>query len=75
MYDGAHGNVPAYADTLTSLPLTCPSSQCLDRWVQKDAGERACLIWEGNEPHQQRTMSYAQVLRETCRLVGDMLVC
>ena len=43
---------------------------CLDRHVANGLGDTPCLLWEGNEPGTDRTLTYAQVLQEVCRLVG-----
>ncbi|MFO0634537.1 MAG: acetate--CoA ligase [Nannocystaceae bacterium] len=39
---------------------------CLDRHVAAGAGDRTALLWEG-EPGETRRLSYAELLRETCR--------
>ncbi|GAX72977.1 hypothetical protein CEUSTIGMA_g430.t1 [Chlamydomonas eustigma] len=46
---------------------------CLDRWVAAGRGSQPCFLWEGNEPHQQRTMTYSDVLAEVCRLSNWLL--
>lgn len=45
----------------------------LDRHVKLGSGERACFLWEGNEPGVELEMTYRQVLEETCRLVSPPL--
>mmetsp|Transcript_3580 Transcript_3580/g.10404 ORF Transcript_3580/g.10404 Transcript_3580/m.10404 type:complete len:633 (-) Transcript_3580:1161-3059(-) len=45
---------------------------CLDRWVEAGRGNQACFLWEGNGApvFRARTMSYREVLDETCRLAN-----
>lgn len=45
------------------------SFNCLDRWVASGCGDAPCFLWEGNDIGQERTMTYADVLTEVCRLV------
>lgn len=40
------------------------------RWIEAGAGNRVCFISEGNDPGHERSMTYHQVLAQTCRLVG-----
>jgi acetyl-CoA synthetase len=42
------------------------SYNCLDRHLDK-LGEKTAIIWEGDDPSQSRTISYAQLHREACR--------
>jgi acetyl-CoA synthetase len=44
----------------------------LDRWVEAGRGNQACFLWEGNGApvFRARTMSYREVLDETCRLAN-----
>uniref|UniRef100_A0A7S0RB14 Acetyl-coenzyme A synthetase n=1 Tax=Chlamydomonas leiostraca TaxID=1034604 RepID=A0A7S0RB14_9CHLO len=46
------------------------SFNCLDRWVASGRGSAPCFLWEGNEPGQQRSMTYEQVMSETCRVAN-----
>ena len=43
------------------------SENCLDRHVKAGRGDRAALIWEGDDPKQSTTFTYAQLLEEVCR--------
>ncbi len=43
------------------------SYNCLDRHVEAGAGEQAALIWQGNDPTQVRTLTYAELLEQVCR--------
>jgi acyl-coenzyme A synthetase/AMP-(fatty) acid ligase len=42
--------------------------------VEAGRGNQACFLWEGNGApvFRARTMSYREVLDETCRLVRSM---
>ncbi|PWG63551.1 acetate--CoA ligase [Sediminicurvatus halobius] len=42
------------------------SYNCLDRHLEQN-GERAALIWEGDEPDQSKTISYRELHAEVCR--------
>src|SRR5689334_15006843 len=44
---------------------------CLDRHVTAGAGEKRALVWEG-EPGDVRTLTYAELLRETNRLANAL---
>ena len=37
---------------------------CLDRHVEAGHGDATALIWEGNHPDEDRTLSYAELLKE-----------
>lgn len=50
--------------------MTNISVNCLDRWVEAGRGNTPCFLYEGNEPGPTRTMTYAEVLAETCRVVS-----
>ena len=50
------------------------SFNCLDRHIEQGRGDAPCLLWEGNDPGQERTLSYAQTLAEVCSLVRFMLL-
>jgi acetyl-CoA synthetase len=47
------------------------SSNCLDRHVAAGQGEQVAFFWEG-EPGDTRTLTYADLLRETCRLANAL---
>ncbi len=57
-----------HADCIENI---CSCYNCLDRWVEAGRGNQACFLWEGNGApvFRARTMSYREVLDETCRLV------
>src|ERR671917_233912 len=37
---------------------------CLDYHVEQGKGDKTALIWEGDEPGQQRTYTYSELLAE-----------
>ncbi|KAL4449020.1 hypothetical protein ABPG77_007737 [Micractinium sp. CCAP 211/92] len=41
---------------------------CLDLHVQAGNGDRTCFIWEGNDPGQERTVTYKEMLDMTCQI-------
>ena len=40
------------------------SHNCLDRHVDAGKGNRPAIIWEGNDPTEDKTYTYSQLLRE-----------
>ena len=45
------------------------SVNCLDRHLGTPVANKAALLWEG-EPGDERTLTYAQLYRETCRFAN-----
>jgi len=43
------------------------SENCLDRHVKDGKGDRPALIWEGDDPADSRTITYAELLEMVCR--------
>ncbi|MBN2498338.1 MAG: acetate--CoA ligase [Deltaproteobacteria bacterium] len=43
---------------------------CLDRHVEAGKGKRTALIWEGNEPGEERRFSYAELLEQVCKFAN-----
>ncbi|GLI67071.1 hypothetical protein VaNZ11_011266 [Volvox africanus] len=41
---------------------------CLDRWVAAGRGDDPCVLWEGNDENERRTVTYRQMLEDVCRL-------
>ncbi|KAL4422637.1 hypothetical protein ABPG75_008834 [Micractinium tetrahymenae] len=41
---------------------------CLDLAVQAGNGDRICYIWEGNDPGQERNVTYKQMLDMVCQI-------
>jgi len=50
------------------------SSNCLDRHVAAGHGARTAIIWEGDDPREQRRISYAELLQEVCRAANALKV-
>jgi acetyl-CoA synthetase len=48
------------------------SVNCLDRHVAAGRGERVAYHWEGETPGEARTVTYADLLREVCRLANGL---
>lgn len=47
------------------------SYQCIDRHLPKRAQQPA-ILWEGDEPNQQRTLTYQNLHDEVCRMANVM---
>jgi acetyl-CoA synthetase len=47
------------------------SYNCLDRHVEAGGGEKVAYHWEG-EPGEERAITYAELLREVCRLANGL---
>jgi acetyl-CoA synthetase len=47
------------------------SESCLDRHL-KLHGDRPAIIWEGDDPGQQKTVTYRQLHEQVCRLANAM---
>jgi acetyl-CoA synthetase len=47
------------------------SVNCLDRHVRAGKGAKRALVWEG-EPGDRRTLTYAELLAETCRCANAL---
>ncbi len=47
------------------------SYNCLDRHVEAGGGDKVAYHWEG-EPGEQRTITYAELLEEVCRLANGL---
>ena len=48
------------------------ASSCLDKHVANNKGDKAAIVWEGDEPGTTRTLTYKEVLAETCRIANAM---
>src|SRR5262245_6443732 len=46
------------------------SANCLDRHVAEGRGDRTAILWEGDDPHESRTLSYRELLAEVCRFAN-----
>jgi acetyl-CoA synthetase len=48
------------------------SYNCLDRHVEAGHGGQTALIWEGNDPKEDRKITYSQLLEEVCRFANAL---
>lgn len=48
------------------------SVNCLDRHLEKN-GDKIAYTWEGDEPGENRSVTYRQMYEETCRLANFLL--
>lgn len=46
------------------------SYNCLDRHVKGDKGDKIALIWEPDEPGQNKTYTYKELLDEVCKFAN-----
>jgi acetyl-CoA synthetase len=46
------------------------SYNCLDRHVEAGAGEQLAILWQGNDPTHQRTLTYSALLEQVCRFAN-----
>ena len=45
---------------------------CLDRHIQAGLGERIAAIWEGNEPGENRKITYRELRTDVCRFANAL---
>src|SRR5213080_3287874 len=48
------------------------SVTCLDRHIQGPRRDKPALVWEGDSPSESRSLSYADVYRETCKFANAL---
>jgi acetyl-CoA synthetase len=48
------------------------SVNCLDRHLTGPRKNKAALVWEGDSPEESRTLTYADVHRETCKFANAL---
>jgi acetyl-CoA synthetase len=48
------------------------SFNCLDRHVQSDP-DKTAIIWEGNQPSENRRLTYKELLEQVCKLANVLL--
>jgi acetyl-CoA synthetase len=48
------------------------SHNCLDRHLNSPRRDQVALIWEGDDPRHSKTLTYAQLHREVCRLANAL---
>ncbi len=61
-FDEADFGIEWFADGALNV-----SANCLDRHLAAH-GDTTAIIWEGDDPAQQRKLSYAELQREVCRM-------
>ena len=45
---------------------------CLDRHVEAGYGDQRALIWEGNEPSEDKKYTYNQLLEQVCQFANAL---
>lgn len=60
--DFHHGNVTWFKDGMLNV-----SANCIDRHLPHKANQTA-ILWEGDNADEQRTVTYAQLHEEVCRM-------
>ena len=58
-FDFVEGNIKYFAGGKLNV-----SYNCLDRHVETGHGDQKALIWEGNDPNDSRSFTYAELLTE-----------
>ncbi len=48
------------------------SYNCLDRHVNAGAGDQIALIWQGNNPEENQTFSYKEMLERVCQFANAL---
>jgi acetyl-CoA synthetase len=48
------------------------SVNCLDRHLSGPRRDKPALVWEGDSPEESRTLTYADVHRETCKFANAL---
>ena len=46
------------------------SYNCLDRHIEAGHGNQTAIIWEGNDPNEDKSFSYSQLLTEVCKFAN-----
>ena len=46
------------------------SYNCLDRHIEAGFGNQTALIWEGNDPHTDKKLSYSEMLSEVSKFAN-----
>ncbi len=65
-FDEADFGIAWFADGTLNV-----SANCLDRHLDKH-GDTKAIIWEGDDPAQQRTLTYRQLHEEVCRMANAL---
>ncbi len=65
-FDEADFGIEWFADGTLNV-----SANCLDRHLEKN-GDTKAIIWEGDDPEQQRTLTYRELHEEVCRMANAL---
>ena len=65
-FDEADFGIEWFADGVLNV-----SANCLDRHLA-DKGDTVAIIWEGDDPSQQRTLTYRELHEEVCRFANAL---
>ena len=65
-YNEADFGIEWFADGTLNV-----SANCLDRHLA-ERGDTKAIIWEGDDPSQQRTLTYRQLHEEVCRMANAL---
>ena len=57
-------NIEWYADGVLNV-----TTSCLDRHLET-RGDKAAIIWEGDDPNESQTLTYRQVYHQVCRFAN-----
>ena len=63
-WDKSNLSVKWYEDGVLNV-----TSNCLDRHL-KTRGDKAAIIWEGDDPSESKTLTYRELHREVCRFAN-----
>lgn len=64
-YDFVNANIKWFADGKLNV-----SYNCLDRHVEAGYGDQTAIIWEGNDPTEDKHVTYAELLEEVSRFAN-----
>ncbi len=65
-YDEVDFGIEWFADGTLNV-----SANCLDRHLDKN-GDTVAIIWEGDDPEQQRSLTYRELHEEVCRMANAL---
>ncbi|MBL0513047.1 acetate--CoA ligase [Aeromonas media] len=63
-YDPGHVSIKWYEDGLLNV-----SANCLDRHL-RDRGDKVAIIWEGDNPAEDRKLTYRELHTEVCKFAN-----
>ncbi|WP_312905278.1 acetate--CoA ligase [Stutzerimonas nitrititolerans] len=65
-FDDHHVDIKWFADGTLNV-----SANCLDRHLE-ERGDAPAIIWEGDDPSEQRTITYRELLREVSKFANAL---